>query len=156
MTHALRRACDRDFEQVHAWRAEAYRPYVERWHGGWDDLWQRDHLRAAWDGRERWIVVVDGMDVGVLDVEVHADHLLVGNVVLAPAARGRGLGTAVLREQLARAATLGLPARLKVFRDNPAVRLYARLGFAETEGTASQVWMERPVPTAPTREPPPA
>ncbi|MEV8534738.1 GNAT family protein [Streptomyces sp. NPDC051211] len=55
-----------------------------------------------------------------------------GRVLIAPEARGRGLGEALLRQTLDRAfGELGLPALdLGVYTHNtPAVRLYERLGF---------------------------
>ena len=53
-----------------------------------------------------------------------------------PAHRGRGTGTALLERLLADARVAGLPAlSLSVEPDNPAARLYRRLGFAEAGGT---------------------
>jgi GNAT superfamily N-acetyltransferase len=50
--------------------------------------------------------------------------------------RGRGLGTALLHALCERAGHDGLGALcLSVERDNPALRIYRRLGFVEVEGT---------------------
>jgi phosphoribosyl 1,2-cyclic phosphodiesterase len=45
-------------------------------------------------------------------------------------------------ELLAEARTAGLPVRLRVFRVNPAQRLYRRLGFVVTGETETHVQME--------------
>lgn len=56
--------------------------------------------------------------------------------------RGRGVGTALLRALCDRAAHDGLAAlSLSVERDNPALRIYRRLGFVEVEGTADACTM---------------
>jgi GNAT superfamily N-acetyltransferase len=127
----LHPATDDDFEQVLAWRREAYRGYVDRWFGGWDEPHERAHLRMRWHERDVAILRVDGSDAGVLDTAIADGELLLGNLIVAPAARGRGLGTAVLRSVLSDAARRGLPVHLQVFQDNPARRLYSRLGFVE-------------------------
>jgi GNAT superfamily N-acetyltransferase len=56
--------------------------------------------------------------------------------------RGRGIGMALLRALCERAGQDGLGAlSLSVERDNPALRIYRRLGFVEVEGTADACTM---------------
>jgi GNAT superfamily N-acetyltransferase len=56
--------------------------------------------------------------------------------------RGRGIGTALLRALCERAGHVGLRAlSLSVERDNPALRIYRRLGFVEVQGTADACTM---------------
>jgi ribosomal protein S18 acetylase RimI-like enzyme len=57
-------------------------------------------------------------------------EIRVVDLALLPPWRGRGIGGRLLRELLAEAAAAGLPVRVHVERTNPALRLYARLGFA--------------------------
>jgi [ribosomal protein S18]-alanine N-acetyltransferase len=60
------------------------------------------------------------------------DDLHINNVAVAPASRGGGVGTALLREVLREGARLGARrATLEVRRSNEAARrLYERLGFS--------------------------
>jgi len=62
------------------------------------------------------------------------DELHVNNVAVAPAYRGRGAGTALIREVLREGARMGARrATLEVRRSNEAARrLYERLGFTVT------------------------
>ena len=71
------------------------------------------------------------------------------SVGVLPEHRGRGIGTALLRELAAAAEADGLPGlSLSVERDNPAVRLYRRLGFVEVAGDQGAVTMLRQGVTA--------
>lgn len=62
------------------------------------------------------------------------DELHVNNVAVAPAYRGRGAGTALMREVLREGARMGARrATLEVRRSNESARrLYERLGFTVT------------------------
>lgn len=67
--------------------------------------------------------------VGFLTFVDHAPVRWVGNVVVAPGARGKGVGERMVRESMLGAATVGL------YSVEPAVSLYRRLGF-EARGQA--------------------
>ena len=80
-------------------------------------------------------------------------ELRIVDISLAPEARGEGVGTALLRDVLARAAADGRFAGIHVERNNPARSLYARLGFtvADPDRGAYEFWVWRPgAPPPPT------
>jgi ribosomal protein S18 acetylase RimI-like enzyme len=57
-------------------------------------------------------------------------------VEILPAFRGRGLGSAIVRDLLAEAHARSVPVTLQVLKENPRARgLYERLGFAVTGET---------------------
>jgi hypothetical protein len=56
----------------------------------------------------------------------------------------RGVGSAIVRDVLARGRAARMPVRLRVLRTNPARRVYERLGFAVTRESATHVEMEAP------------
>jgi ribosomal protein S18 acetylase RimI-like enzyme len=60
-------------------------------------------------------------------------------IAVAPEAVGRGVGTAMMRELLARARGQFPGVSLSVRRDNPARRLYARLGFVPVAEATNRV-----------------
>jgi ribosomal protein S18 acetylase RimI-like enzyme len=60
------------------------------------------------------------------------DHLFLDEIALVPTARCRGLGSELVRLAMARARDADLPLRLSVLFNNPAQRLYTRLGFVVT------------------------
>ncbi len=69
--------------------------------------------------------------IGRLYVDRRADEIRVIDIALLPEHRGRGLGGRLMGEVLEEAAARGVPVRIHVERNNPAWRLYARLGFVE-------------------------
>jgi ribosomal protein S18 acetylase RimI-like enzyme len=95
---------------------------------------QDRHYRTHHPESEHSVVLLDGVPVGRLWVarEETALHLL--DITLLPEHRGRGLGSALIRDLLTEASVAGLPVRLHVAVVNPAESLYRRLGFIATGG----------------------
>ncbi len=88
------------------------------------------------------VIELGGEPAGRLYVDRRADEIRVIDVALVPEHRGHGLGTRLLGAVLAEAADAGLPVTLHVEPENPAVRLYGRLGFevvTEAEGEVYQL-----------------
>ncbi|SHG49376.1 Ribosomal protein S18 acetylase RimI [Jatrophihabitans endophyticus] len=88
----------------------------------------------------------DRTDCGVLVTDRDDDALYVLDIVLAPARRGHGLGSAALAGVAAEADATGREVRLHVWSDNAgARRLYERLGFEyATDADAGHLAMRRP------------
>ena len=97
---------------------------------------------AQFPGAENSIVWVEQERVGRLLVHEDADGLRIVDVALLSRFRGLGIGTRLLQEVYGRAQTKGLPVRLAVRVDNPAQRLYQRLGFVATGSNGLDLQME--------------
>jgi len=79
-----------------------------------------------------FLVILDrGEPAGRLYVWESADELVVMDIALLPDHRGRGIGTRLIEALLARAKARGVPVTLHVEANNPAQRLYTRLGFVD-------------------------
>ena len=61
------------------------------------------------------------------------DEIRLVDIALLPAARGRGLGGELMADILAEGEAKGLLVRIHVEHNNPAMRLYKRLGFEKIE-----------------------
>jgi ribosomal protein S18 acetylase RimI-like enzyme len=83
---------------------------------------QADWLVAMWNSE----------DIGRLYIERWPSQHCLIDIALLPAHRGKGLGTALLRDVMDEAAACGKAVSIHVEKFNPAMRLYRRLGF-ETE-----------------------
>jgi ribosomal protein S18 acetylase RimI-like enzyme len=130
---------ERDF--FFAVRRAAFKPYVDEL-GGWDDARERPLADRGFDELPVEIVEEHGAPVGYLCVLRRDDHDFLEEVALRPEAQGRGIGTALVRDLMGAAAGRGVPVRLSVLVNNPAQRLYQRLGFRVTRIEHPRVKME--------------
>jgi GNAT superfamily N-acetyltransferase len=63
-------------------------------------------------------------------------------VALLPEHRGRGLGTALVKDLLEEARAAGKPVRLHALKEGRAAALYARLGFSALADEGPYALME--------------
>jgi ribosomal protein S18 acetylase RimI-like enzyme len=138
----LRPAIEDDREFFWTTRRDGFRALVE-----WDDDAERAKADREFDELPVQIVLASGEAVGYIAVLEEPDRLFLDEVVIVSRAQGRGLGTALVREVLGDAARRGVPVRLSVRENNPARRLYERLGFRVTSIDHPRVRMEWSPPT---------
>ena len=127
----VRQATPGDRDTLYRIRREAMRPYVEQiW--GWDEEFQERRFRESYDHTKTQVVVVDGHATGLLGVSEREWATFIDQIEIVPEYQGRGIGTALINEVLAR----GRPVELDVLKVNAdARRLYERLGFRVTGET---------------------
>lgn len=75
------------------------------------------------------IVLLGNTRIGRIYVDYGPSEVRVIDISILPEFRGRGFGTELLHAVLDRAAMNETPVRLRVEPDNPALKLYTRLGF---------------------------
>jgi ribosomal protein S18 acetylase RimI-like enzyme len=135
----------REEDRVFAWdvRRQALREYVAAiW--GWDEGTQREKFKQRFTPSGHQIIVVDGMDAGLLQVVDEGAHLVVGKIELLPEFQRKGVGTVLMNRILGEAQVRRIPVRLQVLRTNtPARRLYERLGFTVSGETETHFQMEK-------------
>jgi predicted dehydrogenase/RimJ/RimL family protein N-acetyltransferase len=139
-----------DAEQLRSWRND---PETRRWSRNSREITPEEH--AGWlqrmlaDASSRlWMAEAEGMLLGHVRVGPQAGHAAEMHVTLAPEARGRGQGAAVLVETAARAlAEPGLSvlyAHVKPEHE-ASLRAFARAGFRRVgEDASGLVRLERP------------
>jgi ribosomal protein S18 acetylase RimI-like enzyme len=94
---------------------------------------QHHHYRAHYPDAEWLVVSQHGRDVGRLYLEEWPSQYRIIDIALLPEARGQGIGGAILADVLAMAAAVGKAVSIHVEKNNPALSLYRRLGFATAE-----------------------
>ena len=92
---------------------------------------QHAHYREHYVGASFDVIEVDGEPVGRLYVARWEDEIRIMDIALLPEHRGRGVGTQILRGLLEEGALTGKRVSIHVEMNNPAVRLYERLGFVQ-------------------------
>ena len=104
---------------------------------------QDRHYRERYDGASLDVVEVDGQPAGRLYVARWPSEIRIMDIALLPEFRGQGIGGALLRDLVAEADRSGRRLSIHVERQNPALRLYARLGFALREDKGVYLLLER-------------
>lgn len=79
------------------------------------------------------IIERGGVAIGRLYLDRRIDEHRLIDIALLPDYRGQGLGSFLLRQILDEARTVGKPVGIHVERNNPALRLYQRLGFQHVD-----------------------
>jgi ribosomal protein S18 acetylase RimI-like enzyme len=105
---------------------------------------QDAHYRANYPGATLDVIEVDGSPAGRLYVHRGADDIRIMDIALTPAFRGRGIGTALLGDLIEEADASGRKLSIHVELNNPARRLYQRLGFLPAGEHGVYVLLERP------------
>jgi ribosomal protein S18 acetylase RimI-like enzyme len=96
----------------------------------WDEQEQRASFAAQWKREEARIISVHGKDVGWLQVAELPTEIGLQKFFVSPQYQRAGIGSEVLSNLLATWRLTGKKIVLKVLKNNPARRLYERLGFS--------------------------
>lgn len=117
---------------------EAEKEAFLRMQFGAQHTYYTDHFAgAAFD-----LIVLEGKPVGRLYLDRRAEEMRIIDIALLPEHRRQGIGSRLLNEIVAEAQGAGLPVRIHVERNNPALGLYRRLGFRRVEDQGVYYLME--------------
>lgn len=147
----LRPATTADLPFLENLRRETMRRIVEN-HRPWNEAEQRERVLVHFDCAQ--IIRSGDRDVGLWKVVQRTEEILLCQVQIDPGHQKCGLGTRLIRELQAEANRLGIPITLHVYRSNPALTLYRRLGFETATEDAESLQMayrppQRPSMTCP-------
>jgi ribosomal protein S18 acetylase RimI-like enzyme len=124
-----------------AWDDAAKAAFVEQQFNAQDAHYRRYYEGASFD-----VVEVGGHAAGRLYVQRGQRDIRVIDILLAPAFRGRGIGGLLLGELAAEAQAGGRVLSIHVEPQNPARRLYERLGLRPVAEHGLYVLMELEAP----------
>ena len=99
----------------------------------WQFEAQHRHYQEHYPDCAFQVVERDGEPVGRLYVDRWESEIRLVDVALLPEHRGHGLGGALLHRLLAQGRASGKPVSIHVESNNPALRLYRRLGFEHVD-----------------------
>ncbi len=94
---------------------------------------QHSYYQEQFSKAEYLVIEQDGDPIGRIYIDRRKDEIRLIDIALLPEARGQKLGAALLEDLLEEAQSSQLAVRIHVEKNNPAMRLYIRLGFRQIE-----------------------
>jgi len=89
------------------------------------------------------IICSGNRDIGLLKVIYGSKRVHLCQIQLLPEFQGNGIGSKLISKLQEEVGSSGLPITLSVFRSNPAINLYTRLGFhiaTEDSNSFTMIW----------------
>jgi ribosomal protein S18 acetylase RimI-like enzyme len=106
------------------WSEDQKRAFLQQQFQVQDSEYRRNYLNASFD-----VIEVEELPAGRLYINRGPDDFRIIDIALLPEYRGHGVGSALIEGLLAEASTAQTTVSIHVERQNPARRLYERLGF---------------------------
>jgi ribosomal protein S18 acetylase RimI-like enzyme len=109
-------------------------------------VWDHNQFLNNWEDLDNYEVLLDRTRVGVVRFSYGANTTFLRDLQLLPKFQGKGIGSKcldlVVRHAFNRQSTLLV---LRVFSENPAIKLYESKGFVRTSEVKGLVEMELPL-----------
>jgi GNAT superfamily N-acetyltransferase len=121
------------------WPATQKQAFLDQQFAAQHAWYQEQYAGASFD-----LVEVAARPAGRLYVARWERELRIVDVSLLPEHRGQGLGTALVAAVIGEATAAGKAVSIHVERQNRALALYSRLGFAVREDKGMYLLLERP------------
>lgn len=103
---------------------------------------QTAHYRNVFPRMSYQIILDDGKNIGRLLCARLEDEIRIVDISLIPEFRGRGISSALIAQIMNDAQKEAKCVRLHVSTENPAKKLYERLGFKELQRDGFYIFME--------------
>jgi ribosomal protein S18 acetylase RimI-like enzyme len=107
--------------------------------------WKSDLFKETFEPELVRVVILNENLVGMLKTKRECNFLYLGDIMILPEFQNSGLGTKLMNLVASEASEQGAPLRLKVLKNNPAKKLYDRLGFRVIESDEFYYRMEKAV-----------
>ncbi len=119
----------------------------------WREQEKQDFLRMQFQAQHKFyqqqfagaafqIIEINGEAIGRLYIDRREEEIRVIDIALLPEHRRKGLGARLMQEVLDEAASTNKRVRIHVEHNNPAMRLYERLGFRKIDDHGVYFLME--------------
>lgn len=124
----FRIATRKDYGFLYALHCKTMHDYIEAtW--GWNEVWQQNHFRENFQPEANQIIVLDGDDIGRIELNYKPDEVRIGNIQILPEYQSKGIGSLIMLKIIRQAQQQKQGVTLQVLKVNPARRFYERLGF---------------------------
>ncbi|MCA8992083.1 MAG: GNAT family N-acetyltransferase [Planctomycetaceae bacterium] len=112
------------------WSAEDKVAFLKMQFEAQHSHYMKEFTSAAFD-----VIELDGQAIGRLYLDRWDDQFRIIDIAILPTHRGQGIGGQIMQSILDEAASAGKPVTIHVEGNNPAQRLYKRLGFKKVDDT---------------------
>ena len=140
----LRPYIEDDLEFVYQTKIEAFKNYVEKFWGAWAEEKRRSFFAAFIKKVQDSLLIIEheGKAIGIYHGNLmDHDTYEIGDIIIVPNYQGNGIGSDILTKVIKDNPKLKM--HLRVFKGNPAINLYKRLGFVVVEETRTHLIMDR-------------
>lgn len=110
---------------------------------------QSVHYQQHYPTGQFQIILADEQSAGRLYVDRWEHEIRIVDITLLPPFRGQGVGSSLLQSLIEESMAAGKPLSIHVEKNNPAMRLYRRLGFLPIGEVGLYDLMQRPVAALP-------
>lgn len=104
---------------------------------------QHNYYKDYYHNTSYQIIIADGKPAGRLYVSRWEKEMRVVDLALLEQFRGKGIGSFLLQELIDEAIQANLPLTIHVEKNNPALKLYLRLGFYVAEDRGVYHFLQR-------------
>ncbi len=119
------------------WSDEQKTAFLQMQFRAQHDYYQQTYTDTVFD-----VIQLNGTSIGRLYVSRWPEEIRIVDIALMPGWRRRGIGGELLRALQDEARDAGKPLTIHVERNNPALHLYERLGFAQREDKGVYLFLE--------------
>jgi ribosomal protein S18 acetylase RimI-like enzyme len=103
---------------------------------------QHRHYQQHFPDAAYSVIMLGEEPIGRLYLDHRDDEIRIVDIALLPEYRGNGIGGELIQDLLDESAETGRPVRIHVEQNNPALRLYQRLGFKRVGETGVYLLLE--------------
>lgn len=144
MEYSFRSCTLEDFDFLFNLKKQNFKWYVDKiW--GWKDEEQKERLKQDLNEHlsHKRIILINNEIAGVYAVHITENgDLFINEISILKKYQNKGIGRKILEEQLKENQKNGIRTILQVFKDNPAKKLYEKLGFKVYGETETHYQME--------------
>ena len=137
---------DEYFDYLYQTKKECFKWYVEKIYGPWEDEFQVEFFKNFIREKRNYIKVIIYNDrpIGIFTNYINEDgDDFIGLFYIDKVYQGSGIGTQILKEQLLADKKSNIDTVLQVFKENPAKKLYEKVGFEVYDETDNHYKMIR-------------
>ena len=145
MNIKFRKCTLEDFDFLFKLKKDNFKIYVDNiW--GWNDEDQIERMRIDFEEtlEQKQIIIFNDVEIGVFSFYMlENDVCRINEINILKEYQRKGIGSYILEKKLQENSENNIKTILQVFKDNPAFKLYKRLGFEVYEETETHYRMEK-------------